>query len=203
VPNAGPVISEALATTPSSFAGPVVSEILAALPSTFGGPVVTGTLATLPSTFGGPVVDEQLSVLPPPPVPKRLAKRVGRPYALTYDAPSLLKTTTGVSLASSGSKSVYTAPAGPGTVITLVVVRCVSATGVTAEAIARVTTGGSDVYPAQQLSGLNLPNKRWIFPVGQGTAPLMLSGGDLTFEIMVAAIAAAQLVDVDVFGHEL
>ena len=59
MPNAGPIVHEALATLPLDFAGPVLTSFLASSPDAFAGPPLHEALAALPDTFAGPVLHEE------------------------------------------------------------------------------------------------------------------------------------------------
>jgi hypothetical protein len=134
---------------------------------------------------------------------KGLGKALDRPYPRLIDLPTRLNVVTGIDATAIANHVIYTVPATKSTIIRLVVVRCVSSSGITSAATAGVGVTASEVYSAQQMLGLVSSGKRWIFPSGQGTSPIILAGETLMLRIISPAVGTSQTVEVDVFGHEL
>lgn len=188
---------------PSQVLGAGVDGVVEPLVTATLGAGAPGAVDGIPGQVLGPGSEGPALTLPPPSQEKRLNKVLGRPYARTADSPSLLGRVAGIDLTTTSSCVIYSTPASSFAIISAVVIRCTSASGVTSEAFGRVTVSSTDVYVTQQLIGLDAGSKRWIFPSGQGTAPTVPAASALVLEITTAATATSQTVDVDVFGHEL
>ncbi|MGD9725630.1 MAG: hypothetical protein AB7L09_03435 [Nitrospira sp.] len=116
----------------------------------------------------------------------------------------LLERHTGIDLTAVGLNDIYLAPSSKRAIISLVVIRCQTATAVTAVADASVITdAGGTIYASQTLTGFDQAGKRWAFPTGQGTHFIVTTGQTVRLSVDTAAVASAMLVDVDVFGQEL
>ena len=127
---------------------------------------------------------------------------MGRAYGTTTDDQLLLSQVAGISTTAITAVFLFT-PADSSVLIDLIVVRCTAATGITSPALVKVAVNGVTLYPTQQMGGLDVANKRWIFPAGSGATPIVLPTQALSFYVTTPAVGTSQVISVDVFGHEL
>lgn len=97
---------------------------------------------------------------------------------------------------------IYEVPTGRTAIIHAVVLRCTEAMAITAVALAGVGVSGDDVYPDQQLLGLDASGRRFVFPRGPGTRVILTAGDTLNLVVSQAAVGTSQVIEIDVFGDE-
>lgn len=182
--------------------GPVYQGVAADLREAGVGPVYQTSEVESLRTGGGPPFGGAYT-FGPTPTADLVSERVGRGYpevAISY--PRLEKTGSVDLTATPASTPIYTVPTGKTAIIHMVVLRCTAASGVTVVALAGVGVTGTDVYPDQQLLGLDAAGVRYIFPSGPGSRAILSAGDVLNLVVSQAATASSQTVEVDVFGDE-
>ncbi len=103
---------------------------------------------------------------------------------------------------STGSTVVYNAPASRDAVVLAVVVRCESATAISAPATAQLETSpaAEDIFSSEAMTGLVAADDTYEFTGIAGGS--VVSGGDsLSINITSAATGTAQSLGVDVIGY--
>lgn len=131
-----------------------------------------------------------------------IGKTEGRPYQTIIGGSVRLTTTTGIDAFAAGSVLIHVSNPSQLTAIQLIVVRCTAASGVTAPMTAGVEVLGTEIYPDQELIGLTVAGKNWLFPVG-GASGLLLQLQPIQLVISAPPTGTSQTIAVDVFGHEL
>jgi len=132
-----------------------------------------------------------------------IEKAAGRPYGSTVISVVKLAEVVGMDVTSAGQIGVYIAGPVQTTVITAATVTCTAASGVTTPATASIITGGLPIFPPQLMAGLDAVGKVWSWPLGVGASKQVQPGASAYFVVNVEAAAAAQSVDIKVYGYEL
>jgi len=170
-----------------------------------GGPVYGGgPFPSIRSSGGGPAYSADTSFSAPA-QSDLFSRHAGRAYPISQVGYARIggKDTLDL-IATPASTPLYAVPAGKKAVIRYIVLRCTEATAVTAAAFASVGVGASPetIYEDQQLLGLTVSGKRFVFPNGPGSQDILSAGEVLSLTISAAAEGNSQAVDVDVFGDE-
>jgi len=114
----------------------------------------------------------------------------------------LLNTLVGVDFTASGPVTIYTAPTTRDVVITGINARCKSATAITVPAEAQVETAflAADVFTPEFLNGVTAVDDQYGF-TARAKGIVIPAGTALSFNIITAATATAQIMDIDTIGY--
>jgi len=130
-----------------------------------------------------------------------LDKQAGRSYGQASANILKLGESLGVLLTGTPSVSLYTVPAGRRVVCSYATVVCITATGVTGVATARVEIAGTEVFSSQPLLGLDAVDKVWRWPLTVGASKSGGAAQTITFTVDSPATATTQTADVRLYGY--
>lgn len=122
--------------------------------------------------------------------------------SVNFDGMRLLNTIGPISGTAPSSTTLFTVPGGELLTVELVVVRCLTASGITAPPTAGVGFNGpaDNVFSSQILTGLTAAGKFYVFPPG-GVQAEIVAASVLAFGIDLGATGGSMTLAVDLIGR--